>query len=420
VNVALKYGEGTLNVPMQAARVDVIEPRYVPGLPDEKAAFLKAVRAPGGSAPLGTLIAPQHRVAVVIPDLTRPFPGRRVLPWLFEELGHVPPGQITIINGTGSHRANTPAELALMLGDEVAARYRVINHDAQAADALVAVGRMACGRQVRMNRAYAAADKRILLGFVEPHFMAGFSGGYKAIAPGLLGIDDILYYHRAELIADPGSTWGRLDGNPTQAFIRECGQLCPADFCVNVTLNRDRAITGVFAGNVLACHDRACAFARDTAICRVPQSYDIVVTTNGGYPLDQNLYQSVKGMSAARQIVRRGGYILCAAECRDGFPAHGNFRRLLFEHASPEALLRTILAPGFRVFDQWEAQLLAMIVLHAAVGLYSGLPRDEVRRAYLEPIADISARIKAEVARRGQDAAVAVLSEGPLTIPYVA
>ena len=148
--------------------------------------------------------------------------------------------------------------------------------------------------------------------------------------------------------------------------------------------------------------------------------YPVVVTTNSGYPLDQNLYQTVKGMSAAAQIVEPGGYIATASRCDDGFPAHGNFKTLLFDHASPRALLDTIEAPGFSLYDQWEAQLLAIICLKARVGLMSELPPEDVRRAHLEPIEDVGAVVARELERAGRDLPVAVLPEGPQTIPYVA
>ena len=151
------------------------------------------------------------------------------------------------------------------------------------------------------------------------------------------------------------------------------------------------------------------------------RAFPIVVTTNGGYPLDQNLYQTVKGMSAARADRRRtGGYILTAARCNDGFPAHGNFKKLLFEHATPQAILDTVLAPGFSMFDQWEAQMLAMILVRARAGLYSEIPADDLRRAHVEPVADVGARLAEELVRVGRDAPVAVLPEGPMTIPYLA
>jgi nickel-dependent lactate racemase len=226
-------------------------------------------------------------------------------------------------------------------------------------------------------------------------------------------------YHGAATIGHPRSTWGVLDGNPTQEQIRHNGALLPVDFLVNVTLNSRRQITRFFCGDVLNAHRAGCAFAKQTAMVACEKPYPIVVTTNAGYPLDQNLYQTVKGMHAAMQIVAPGGFILSASRCNDGFPAHGNFKQLLFDHASPRALLDTITTPGFSRFDQWEAQLLAIVALKARVGLYSELPADDVRRAHLEPVSDVSARIRDELARRPGDAAIAVLPEGPQTIPYL-
>jgi nickel-dependent lactate racemase len=305
-----------------------------------------------------------------------------------------------------------------MVGAGILGKYRVVNHNAQDPSTLSPAGRSPDGRTILMNREYVEADRRIVLGFIEPHFMAGFSGGYKGIFPALSDIDAIMHYHRADVIGDARSTWGRLEGNPTQEQICANGSLLPVDFCINVTQNRDRRITGIFCGDVLQAHREGCAFARATAMVACDRSYPIVVTTNGGYPLDQNLYQSVKGMSAAAQIVEQDGTILAASECRDGFPAHGNFRALMLEHDSPEAILRTILTPGFSMYDQWEAQLLAIILMKARVGLFSTIPPDEVRRAHLAPVTEIEAALRAELHRIGEDAPVAVLPEGPMTIPY--
>ncbi|MFN3484329.1 MAG: nickel-dependent lactate racemase, partial [Planctomycetota bacterium] len=412
--VRLQYGTDGLDLEVDAPNVTVIEPRYVPGLPDEPAAFREAARDPIGRPPLRQIVRAGERVAVVIPDITRPLPSDRLLPWLFEELSHVPAENFVIINGTGSHRANTPAELERMVGARVARTYRIVNHDAHDSSTHERAGTTKDGRPVYMNREYVRADRRIVLGFIEPHFMAGFSGGYKGIFPALADIDSILHYHRAAVIADPRSTWGVLEGNPTQEQIRHNGSLLPVDFCINVTLNRDRRITGFYCGDPLEAHRRGSEFVRRTAMVACPEPFPVVVTTNGGYPLDQNLYQAVKGMSAGAQIVAPGGYILAAARCNDGFPSHGNFRKLLFEHASPKALLETVLTPGFSMFDQWEAQILAAILLKARVGLFSEIPDDEVRRAHLEPVADVSRRLTEELRRVGRDAPVAVLPEGPM------
>jgi len=418
--VHLQYGICGIEVEVPSSNVAVFQPMFVEGLSNESEGFSAAVRDPIKSRPLRDLIHPSDHVALVIPDITRPLPTSRLLPWILAELSYVPDGNFTVINGTGSHRINTPEELAAMVGAEAASRIRVVNHTAHDPSQLAFAGMTADGLKVFMNRDYVAADKRIVLGFIEPHFMAGFSGGYKGIFPALADIDSIMHYHRASVIGDPHSTWGLLEGNPTQDQIRANGSLLPVDFCINVTLNRNREITRFYCGDVLAAHRKGCEFAKATAMVRCDRAYPIVITTNGGYPLDQNLYQAVKGMSAGAQIVAEGGFILAASRCDDGFPAHGNFRKLLFEHDSPKAILDTICTPGFALFDQWEAQLLAIIRMKARVGLYSEIPPDEVRRAHLEPVSEMSRRIAVELERAGKDAPIAVLPEGPMTIPYLA
>ena len=420
MRITLEYGTSGLPVTIPAANVMVLAPRFVPGVPDEEAAFVAAARTPRESPPLRACVASHHRVAIVIPDITRPLPSDRLLPWVLAELSHVPAGRITIVIGTGSHRATTDREIRSLVGESIAATHTVVNHDAFDPVKLARAGPGTDGHDVFLNRDYVEADRRIVLGFVEPHFMAGFSGGYKGVFPGIADIASIMRYHDARMIGDPGSTWGRLDGNPTQERIRHDGALIPVDFCVNVTLNRRREITAVFCGDVAAVHAAGCAFSRETAMVACDRPVPIVVTTNSGYPLDQNLYQTVKGMSAAAQVVADGGYIVTAARCNDGFPQHGNFKQLLFEHESPQSLLDTIMTPGFSLFDQWQAQLFARILLRARVGLHSELPADDVRRAHLEPVEDVERALATELERIGRDAPVAVLPEGPMTIPYVA
>jgi nickel-dependent lactate racemase len=418
--IHLQYGKDGLEIEFPSNNVTTLAPRYIPGWPDEAAGFREAVRAPINSKPLRELIGANDRVAVVIPDITRPLPSDRLLAWLFAELGAVPAENFVIVNGTGSHRVNTPEELSSMVGGEIAKRYKVVNHNSHDPATLALAGKTKDGRDLFFNREYVEADKRIVMGFIEPHFMAGFSGGYKGVFPAVADIDSIMHYHRADVIGHPLSTWGVIEGNPTQEQIRANGRLLPVDFCVNVTLNRQRQITGFFCGETLAAHERGCVFSKSTVMVPCPMSFPIVVTTNSGYPLDQNLYQAVKGMSAAAQIIEHDGLIVAASKCNDGFPNHGNFKKLLFDHDSPQAVLDTILAPGFSMYDQWEAQLLAMIRLKARVGLYCDIAPDDVRRAHLEPVADVGEFIAGELKRIGKDAPIAVLPEGPMTIPYLA
>ena len=417
--VALQYGRGELELELPAANLTVVEPRFVRGLPDEEAAFQAAVRAPIGTKPLREIVRAHERIAVVIPDHTRPLPRERLLPWLFRELAHVPAENFIIINGTGSHRANTPAELREMVGPAVYDRYRVLNHDSRDARTLKSAGTTADGRRVAMNRDYVEADRRIVLGFIEPHFMAGFSGGYKGVFPAIADLEAIKHYHRAQVIGDPRSTWGVMAGNPTQAQVRVNGALLPVDFLINVTQNRRREITGFFCGEVIAAHDRGCAFAKQTAMVACPRAFPIVITSNSGFPLDQNLYQTVKGMSAAAQVVQDGGLILAAAECGDGFPDHGSFKHFLFSHQSAQAMLDTINQAPAPIEDQWQVQLLALILVRARVGVHCLIEPEDIRRAHLEPVPDLAGRVQEELARLGPDAPIAVLPEGPMTIPYL-
>jgi nickel-dependent lactate racemase len=417
--IHLQYGAQGIDLEVDAPNVTIVEPRFVPGLPDEAKAFQDAVRNPIGTKPLREQVKAGDKVAIVIPDITRPLPTERLLPWVFAELSHVPAANFTIINGTGSHRGNTPAELEKMVGADVARKYKIVNHTAHDPATLAPAGKTIDGLPVSMTKAYVEADKRLVMGFIEPHFMAGFSGGYKGVFPAIADIEAITHYHRAAVIADPKSTWGVLEGNPTQAQIRRNGALLPLHFCINVTQNKNRQITGYYVGDALEAHRRGCAYAKETAMVACDKEFPVVVTTNGGYPLDQNLYQTVKGMSAAAQIIAEDGYILTAARCNDGFPSHGNFKKLLFEHGTPKAILDTVLAPGFSMFDQWEAQMLAMILVRARAGLYSEIPAEDIRRAHVEPVQDVSKRLADELKKIGRDAPVAVLPEGPMTIPYL-
>jgi nickel-dependent lactate racemase len=335
-----------------------------------------------------------------------------------EEAG-VPDTCIVLINALATHRPQADAELVEMLGEKVTQRYHVLQHDAWDDEALAPVAQNRAGRMVRVNRAYLDASVRILTGFIEPHFFAGFSGGSKAVLPGIADADAILDNHRASMIADPQATWAVTEGNPIWEEMLAVAQATAPTFLLNVTLNRERAITGVFAGDLVAAHRAGTAFVREHALQAVPAPFDIVITSNSGYPLDLNLYQAVKGMSAAAQIVKPGGDIIIAAECWDGLPAHGEYGRLLREADSPEALLETVMVPGFRCRDQWEAQIQAQIQRKAHVHVYAdGLTDDELRAAMVTPCHDIGETAR-RLLREKPRATIAVLPEGPQTVPYV-
>ena len=423
----LAYGRTGLEIELAAdAPLTVIEPKAVAGLPDERAALEAALRAPIGTPPLADLVeavasgAESGTVAVVFSDLTRPMPNDRALPPLLDELAlaGVPDGAITLINALGTHRPQTGEELRRMLGDGVVDRYRIVQHDAWAGD-LVEVARNRAGNPVRVNPAYLDAQVRILTGFIEPHFFAGFSGGPKAVLPGIADIESILDNHGPEMIAAPGVDWATTEDNPLWAEMLAAALTTEPTFLYNVTLNQAREITGVFAGDLVRAHRAGTAFAREACLQPVPEPFDIVITSNSGYPLDLNLYQSVKGMAAAAKIVKPGGDILVAAECWDGIPDHGEYKRRLWEADSPEALLARVMVPGFRCHDQWEAQVQAQIQQKARVHVYAdGLSDEELRHALVIPCHSIDQTV-AEVRRDNPVATIAVLPDGPQTVPYV-
>lgn len=418
MRIALAYGRSRLHAELPEHTV-VITPQELPGLPDERGAFVDGVRRPTGTAPLRDLAAAHQRVAIVIADITRPSPSERFVPWIMEELAHVPRNQFVIINGTGSHRANTHDELVRMLGAEIVASVPIVNHNAFDDSTLTHLGRTSYGGEIWVNNDYLQADVRIVTGFIEPHFFAGFSGGPKGIVPGVAGIKTIMHLHNAEMIGHPLSTWAQLEGNPVQGEIREAVAMAPPHFCINVALNSRRQITALWAGHYIQAHELGCRFVAEHATRPVDEPFDIVITTNSGYPLDQNLYQAVKGMSAAARIVRPGGAIIAAAECSDGLPDHGNFRQLLQMRSTPRELLDMIEAPGFELYDQWEAQTQAIIQCKADVHLYSSLDPQTVRDAMLTPVIQIEETLATLLKRYGPDARIAVLPEGPQTVPYV-
>ena len=416
--VQLAYGKTGLpvNVPDSAI---VVEPRHLPALADDKAAVLAAMRNPQGTPPLKSMVGKDDTVAIVISDITRPTPNHKLVPWIMEELDHVPRENFVIINGLGTHRANTQEELAGMLGWDIVNTVRIENHDAFDDAKLVRVGRNSYGSEVYFNKTYVEAKFKIVTGFIEPHFFAGFSGGPKGINPGVAGIKTILDFHNAEMIGHPLSTWGVIEGNILQDAATQNCLMAKPDFMLNVTLNGEKQITGVVAGDVIAAHREGCKFVKETAMYAVDEPFDIVVTTNSGYPLDQNLYQTVKGMSAAAQIVKQGGAIISASECSDGVPDHGNYAKILKMRDTAGELLEMICDPEFCLFDQWQVQVQAMVQLKADCYLFSTLDPQIVKNAKFTPIDCVEATLQQLCQKIGPQVRVAVLPLGPLTIPYV-
>ncbi|GAB2548930.1 nickel-dependent lactate racemase [Gracilibacillus alcaliphilus] len=397
----------------------IIEPTNLPKLADDKEAIRQALRDPIGAPPLKESVKSTDTVSIVISDITRPTPNHILVPLLIEELDHVPLENFVIINGTGTHRDQTREEFVQMLGEWIVDNIRIINSHCHDKDSLVNLGKSKFGCDVYLNKEYVESDFRIVTGFIEPHFFAGFSGGPKGIMPGIAGIETIMTFHNARMIGDPLSTWGNMENNPVQDMTREINSFCKPDFMLNVTLNREKEITNVFAGELYEAHDIGCAFAKKHAMSLCEERFDVVITSNSGYPLDQNLYQAVKGMSAAHKIVKKDGAIIIASECSDGLPDHGNFAKIFEMADSPQTLLDMINDPAFNMFDQWQVQKQAVVQVWADVYVYSKLSDQQIENAMLKPTNDIEQTLAELKKKYGESMTIAVLPLGPLTIPYV-
>ena len=421
MDIQLAFGKSGLTFYMpDDLDVTVLEPQFVPGVKDPGAELRKALKEPIGSKPLQDLLSPEARVGVIFSDITRPAPNHLIVPAVLEVLSHVPREKITLFNALGTHRENTDDELRGMLGDGVVDEYRIVQNDAFDNATQVRLGTTGRGHDVWMNRELMSCDVKILTGFIEPHFFAGFSGGGKAVMPGMAGMMTVLGNHDAGMIGDPKTNWGITRGNPVWEEIQEvCSRVDPT-FLFNVTLNKDKEITGVFAGDLGKAHSAGCEFVRKSAMVPVPEPFDVVITSNSGYPLDLNLYQAVKGMSAAAQVVKQGGSIIIVAECWDGIPDHGMYKQLLSEADNPQGLLDRVCTPGFLEHDQWEAQIQALIQLKADVYVHSThLSVKQIEEALLKPCPSIEATLDEILQKEGRQARICVLPEGPQTIPYI-
>ena len=421
MKIRLAYGEEGLDISLpDYLNIDVLEPEYREALPDQAAAIEDALLSPIDSRPLRDLVKQSDTVGIVINDITRPMPYKIILPILLRELGGIPDEQILLFNATGTHRPNTDAELAEMLGEDILSRYRIIQNDAGDRSSYKLVGTTKSGNEIWLHKGYLDCDIRILTGFIEPHFFAGFSGGGKAVMPGLALLETILSNHSVNNIDHPKATWGVTCGNPIWEEIQQAASLVPPSFLLNLALNKDKKITAVFAGDFHRAYEQGCDYVRKNAMVAVEKPYDIVITSNSGYPLDINLYQAVKGMSAAARIVARDGSIVVVADCRDGIPDHGEYGRLLCEAGNHDSLLRKIHKKDFVKQDMWQAQVHSMICQKADVYFHSrNLSDEQIERAFLKPCSRVEDTIEELLHKYGRDASVCVLTEGPQTIPYI-
>jgi nickel-dependent lactate racemase len=417
MKVQLAYGRAGLSIDVPD-NATILRPSHRPGLVNEAQAIHHSLQHPIQSKPLQELVKTGDTVVITHSDITRATPNDRILPIIIDELlsSGIDPEDITLLNALGTHRQQSVSELKDMLGKGITDHFQCIQHDAFDEHKLVHIGYTRNGNPVRINRNFWEANIRILTGFIEPHFFAGFSGGPKGVLPALAGAESVLTNHSIANISHHNATWGITQGNPIWEEMRDAAVLASPSFLVNVSLNAQHQITGVFSGDWFAAHAQGCEFVSQTAMQPVSAPFDVVITTNGGYPLDQNLYQCIKGLSAAGRIVRKGGAVILAGACEDGLPEHGGYASLLKKGKSVSCVLEMIHQPGFSAPDQWQVQIQAQIQTSVDVFVYSdGLSEENIRDALFTPCKELSATLDTLIRQYGHR--LCILPEGPQTIP---
>lgn len=398
----------------------LLESRSAPPIEDVAAALNHALDHPIASPPLAEIARSKRTAAISVCDITRPVPNSVTLPPLLARLhaAGIPPEGVTILIATGLHRIATEEEIRTILGPEIAARYRVVNHDARDFAAHQHLGTSTNGVPVYIDRRFLSADLHITLGFIEQHLMLGFSGGRKLIAPGVAAQETIKVIHSPRFMREPLATEGSIEDNPLHAELLEIARMARHDFMLDVTLARDRGISGIFAGNPVRAHAAGVDFMRRTSTTPVPTLVDAVITSSAGHPLDLTFYQTAKGITAAQHIVKPGGRILLLGECAEGIgsPEYVRMLRDFRGHAHYlDSLDKQPVIP-----DQWQLQRLALVGVARELYFYTpGICGADLGALTPRVYADLDTALYEFLSGLPAHARIAVIPEGPYTFARV-
>jgi nickel-dependent lactate racemase len=419
----IRFAFGKTGIPISVPagmKYEVIEARSASALSDVSASLEYALDHPIGTLPLQELAARKRSAAISVCDITRPAPNWLTLPPLLQRLhlAGIPVEAITILIATGLHRDATKEEINTILGPEIATRYRVVNHNARDAEHHRHLGSTKKGTPVYIDERFLEADLHISLGFIEQHLMLGFSGGRKLVAPGLAGQETIKVIHSPKFMREPLATEGSTTENPLHAELLEIARMAQHDFILDVTLTKEREISGIFAGEPVLAHAAGVDFLRTTSLERLSGLADVVITSAAGHPLDLTFYQTIKGVTAAEHIVKPGGRILVIGECAEGIGSP-EFASKLKTYSGPHAFLEEIKSNEV-VVDQWQLEKLALTGLKNELFFYTpGVSTKELGclayRAYPTPQSAISAVL----AGVPSGARVALVPDGPYTFARV-
>jgi len=416
MRVRLEYGREGLEVELPAGNVvKCLRCRPLEPLADPGAEVVCRLRQPTGTPPLAEMARGRRDACVLVSDVTRPVPNAVILPPLLAELeaAGISREKILILVATGLHRPNLGDELAEMVGREVFQRYRIENHHGEELSEHVHLGESPRGVPIWIDRRYAEADLKIATGLIEPHFMAGFSGGRKLICPGVAGIETIKVWHSPAYLEHENARSGCLENNPVHEENTAIAKRAGCDFILNVVIDDRRRILRVVAGDMEEAFHEGAAFARKPVTDTLPEPVDVVVTSSAGYPLDTTFYQSVKGMVAALPVLKPGGTVILAASMTEGIGSP-QFQGIFKEFDSLDAFMDRILNTDYFVKDQWQVEELAKVRRHAKVRVVTGgLPPDVLRGLFVEPAATVEAAVAVALEDHGPEVTIAVMPEGP-------
>jgi nickel-dependent lactate racemase len=422
VRIDLAFGKTgiTLDLP-EAFRYRILEARSAKPVVDFAAALESALENPIGSPSFAEIARGKSSAAISVCDITRPAPNRLTLPPLLHRLEQagIPRENITILIATGLHRPATDSEIREICGDQIAAAYRVVNHNARDLSSHRSLGATASGTPVHIDERFIAADLHITLGFIEPHLMLGYSGGRKLIAPGLAAQETIKVLHSPRFMRDARAVEGSIDDNPLHRELLAIARIARHDFLLDVALTRDRAIAGVFAGNPEEAHRRGVSFVSQVLLEMLDEPADAAITTAAGYPLDLTFYQSIKGVTAAAHVVKPGGSILLVGACQEGAGAP-EFQRMLRSGLSDAQFLDHIQSAPVEI-DQWQLEKLALVTTRRRLLWYvPGLPSEFHSGLWGRSFSTAAAAVEELVSVLPPGAQVAVIPEGPYVLAKAA
>jgi nickel-dependent lactate racemase len=422
MRVTLDYGRTGLQVDLPDDRVvGPLAIRPAAPLTDPTAAIEAAIAHPIGSSPLAEIARGRRDACILVCDITRPVPNRLILPQVLKTLEQqgIPRERILILVATGLHRPNEGRELEEMLGPEIVAAYRAENHHGKILDEHDYLGTTEAGVPVHLDRRYVRADLKITTGLIEPHLMAGYSGGRKVICPGIAALETVKVWHGPRFLEHPRADAGILEGNPVHEENTRIAKMAGCDFIVNVCLDGERRITWVGAGDMIAAWQEGVRFVEKVVKVPVRQPVDVVVTSCAGYPLDTTWYQAVKGLTGAMPIVKQGGTIVLAASLSEGLGSP-EFQRLVAENPDLKLFKKRILGEDYFAMDQWQLEELAKVLEHCRVKVVTdGLTPETLRRCCVEPADSVEAAVGESLQEYGPGASVAVIPKGPYVLPYV-